>query len=394
MDSLFAPLESRPARVLVIGSRGFYGGRIVTALRALPGVDVVLGSRTPRTVSDHPDGLAIERVDLEEPRTLGDGDRYDLIVNAADTIHADPDAAVRHVLQHGGCWLDVGADPRTTERLLAIDLRDARGSVIPGAGLFPGLSTLLAHEAQRNLEIGDDALAIDLAILLEPLSGAGDGSCELMMEALETPSVRYELGKRIEAATIGSIARHEFPGVARPHPAAVLAMPDTHLLHRDFPQATLTVSLGVDPSWFLVSLRTLATGLAIARRLGRWPRALLRHSTSPVLRLMRARLLRNRPTRIRMTATARDATNTEGRRAVTTLDVDDGQRAVGVSVAAAAYEILRNSDARPPGICTLGDCTTLAAVLETMRAVVGNTMRIDYSSSSETARKGNKTTGP
>lgn len=384
--------DSAPRRVLVVGGHGFYGRRIGKALRSIGGVEIVVGCRTGALPPGGPADARTVSFDLAKPETLEDGSRYDLVVNAADTIRAKPDATIRHVLRHGGCLLDVGADPRTTERLLAIDDRDARGQVVLGAGLFPGLSTLLAHDVRRSSGAADDALALELAILLEPLSGAGDGSCELMMEALETPSVRYESGQRVEGGTVGPIQRHRFPCASRPRRAAVLAMPDTHLLHRAFPRASVTSSLGVEPSMFLESLRALAAMLGIARRLGRRPHTFLRSSAGMMLRQMRARLLRERPTRIRMIAAARDVAH-PARQSSATLDLDDGQHAVGIAVAAAVRMLLERSATLAPGLHDLGDFTTLARLVETMRSLAGPSLRIDYSSSSEADGMGNNTTG-
>ena len=108
------------SRVLVIGGYGFYGSKVAATLRAR-GHEVSIGARRPQGRAD------AVRVDLAAPETFAALAGFDAIVNCSDSVNAPPDAAVSHVLQNGGAWMEMGAHARGSERLLG------RG---PGSGAW------------------------------------------------------------------------------------------------------------------------------------------------------------------------------------------------------------------------------------------------------------------
>src|SRR5689334_10212446 len=118
-------------RVLVIGGRGFLGGRVVAGLRAQPGLEVVAGSRGG--------GVA---VDLGVPESFAAMDGFDTVVDCSDSLAAPPDAALAWCVARGKTFLETTAEPRTIERLLRAG-PGGPGLAVVGVGLFPGVSNLL-----------------------------------------------------------------------------------------------------------------------------------------------------------------------------------------------------------------------------------------------------------
>ncbi|HEX4806255.1 MAG TPA: hypothetical protein VFU94_10155, partial [Conexibacter sp.] len=126
---------------VVIGARGVLGGLIADAL-AQAGWSV---RRGVRTTPDRP-GEAL--LDLDRPDTLAPAmDGADLVVT---TVQHPRLVAERHVLEHGGTLLSVVALTGGELRPLAALAPRARGTVVPNAGIMPGLTNLVAAELLRS----------------------------------------------------------------------------------------------------------------------------------------------------------------------------------------------------------------------------------------------------
>lgn len=184
-------------RVLVVGGRGFLGRRTVSALRALPGMEVRVGTRAT-SKSDANDDGAVEQValDLCEPATYPAVDDCQAVVNCADVLKAPPLDLANYCRERGILFVETTADADTIEQLLAAcDGEDDRGpgAVLVGVGLFPGLSNLLATRVADRAgatEAGGKELPIAIEIGIDPLSGAGRGTVELMVKVAREPEVR------------------------------------------------------------------------------------------------------------------------------------------------------------------------------------------------------------
>jgi len=160
--------------VLVVGGRGYLGRRVVRTLALCDGLDVVAGGRGTDPA-----------IDLLRPDTFVGLDGFDLVINCADSVVAPPDAAAAHVLTHGGVWIETSADAATSQRLLALKAANPVGHVIVGAGLSPGLSTMLGRYVA---DLASPCTRVDLGVRMSPLSGAGRGSCRLAMARLDSVS--------------------------------------------------------------------------------------------------------------------------------------------------------------------------------------------------------------
>ena len=191
-------------RAVVVGGRGFYGQMVVEEARRYGWQVDVAGRSGP------------VRLDLNDPSSFGGVSDHDVVLNASDTIRADPTTFAEHVLRTGGLLVELGAEPALMERLLALDVPDARGVVLAGPGSFPGVSTACVLSALTAARAGDldgtplDVQSIDLAVRISPLSGGGSGIVALMMAMMETPGLWWEAGERREGPAVGPARVFEF----------------------------------------------------------------------------------------------------------------------------------------------------------------------------------------
>lgn len=303
-------------KVLVIGGRGFYGRQIVAALGRLPGLEVAIGGRGGPVV-----------VDLGAPATFEALGGFALVINAADSVGADPRAAARWCLAQGVTWFDIGADAAVAEALLGLDATGP-GAIVVGVGLFPGVSSALAAAVAEGG-------AVDLGIRLSVFSGAGPGIVALMMRMLTDPSVWWADGVRRMGPPVGPVRRFDFPGADRIG-AIRIGLADAPVIHAAT-GADVAVHLAPRPGVLRVNFRAMAW---LARALGR-ARGVVLAPARWSLHLLRAVLLRSVPGRVDLAAEA------AGRRRA--LSFADGQAATGEAIAA-AVAVWRDLPARPTGI--------------------------------------------
>jgi hypothetical protein len=158
-------------KVLILGARGAVGAAAAASLRAR-GHQVTAASRRPG-----PDGFA---VDLGEPdglaRLAAEATGYDAVVNASGI--EDPGLGglpVRAVV-------DVSATGSYLEALREQSWRNETATTVLGAGLAPGLSTLLL--AALASENGDD---LDLGVCLGTGDAHGAAAVEWTAGLIGTP---------------------------------------------------------------------------------------------------------------------------------------------------------------------------------------------------------------
>ena len=123
----------------------------------------------PELRSSMPDGMYQRAVDVAKEYIL-EGDIFQVVL------------AQRYDIE-------LGADPSRIERWLALDVPDPIGTVLLGAGSFPGFSTAFAlAQIARAEEVDDDdrygsveVCEVDLAVRITPLSGGGSGIGEAVI---------------------------------------------------------------------------------------------------------------------------------------------------------------------------------------------------------------------
>ena len=345
------------SRILVIGGFGFYGQRVVEDLRAR-GHSVLASARALAGR----EGLELELQDPEAYAKLGE---FELVVNASDSVGAPPDALAKQVLEFGGTWIEMSAHEPTVERLLELDVGPhPLGSLIIGAGLFPGLSTVLARAV---VEAHPGSQELELGVRLSPLSGAGPGNCALMSESLYLRASRYEDGAlRRSLTAIGARAELEFSdGVAR---AANVTLPDTILLRRATKVPTITTYLSVSPAWLQRNFTLMAWLCALTRPLRRPLTWLLTRA----LCALRVERLRETTTRVELVAIVNRGGPDEARRE---LCFDDGQGATALGAGAAVEAWLRRDQRRRPyGVFGLAELFTLAELSRYFEPPAGRTV--------------------
>jgi hypothetical protein len=180
-------------RILLIGGKGYFGARVANALRTLDGVDVRIATRKAG-----PDEVAL---DLRDASSFDALTAFDVVVNCSDTLAAPPDPAIGAVFARGGTWVETTDEAGTILRLLQRYHVDAdeppAGRLLIGAGIMPGLSNLLAAKLKRGVEAFTPVTRLEVAIRLNPLSGAGGGMSTLSARLLANVSRRFEDGKLI-----------------------------------------------------------------------------------------------------------------------------------------------------------------------------------------------------
>jgi hypothetical protein len=336
------------SRILVIGGFGFYGGKVVATLRAR-GHDVLSGARRPHERADD------VQVDLAVPETFAAFAGFDAIVNCSDSVNAPPDAAIQHVLAHGGAWLEMGAYVESTERLLGLGAgRTCVGTAVIGVGVFPGLSTALARAVARQAEGGCET--IELGIRFSPLSGAGRANCALMAESLFVPATRFEKGALVRATTaLGASVVLVYAG--QPATSVNVALPDTVLIQRATRAPAVVTYFALVPGWLRFNFSALA-----------WMCRLLRVFKRPLAWLvtwqmivLRGWLLRNVESRLQLLAVADRGTARERSRE---LSFVDGQQATAAgTVAAVEAWLARDPEQRPVGVFGVGELFELDELL-------------------------------
>jgi hypothetical protein len=126
---------------LVIGARGVLGGLIADALEHA-------GWSVRRGIRATPERPGEVLLDLDRPATIAPA--LAGVEVAVTTVEHPELAAERHVLEHGGTLLSVVALTVAQTRPLAALASQARGTVIPNAGIMPGLTNLAAAELLRT----------------------------------------------------------------------------------------------------------------------------------------------------------------------------------------------------------------------------------------------------
>jgi hypothetical protein len=146
-------------RALVIGANGALGGVVAKAFGEA-GWQVEGGARRPTTGQRLVDLDALEAI----PAAIED---VDLILN---TVPDTGLAAERAVLECGGRIFNLSAMPVAAGRALREKVSDAQGLVVLNAGLFPGLTSIVAGDLVRS---HPDADRIEVAVTFDPAATSG-----------------------------------------------------------------------------------------------------------------------------------------------------------------------------------------------------------------------------
>jgi hypothetical protein len=172
-------LATTGERVLVIGAAGALGS-ITARVFENAGWEVFRGGRDIRR-----DGVW-RRVDLDQPVTIRAAlEGVDIVVNTVP--HTDV-AAERFVIEHGGVLLNTSALSVASVEPLGALGRTAIGTVVVGAGIAPGLTTLVAAELLAAHPETDE---IELVFTFSASATAGPNGLEFVHRHL-TARTRHD----------------------------------------------------------------------------------------------------------------------------------------------------------------------------------------------------------
>jgi NAD(P)-dependent dehydrogenase (short-subunit alcohol dehydrogenase family) len=346
VEAMTRPLyHARMARIVVLGGQGYLGGRAVAALRAA-GADVHVASRSSARV-----------VDVARPETYGALADADVVVDLVDTVAHPPDALLAWCVAQGKVVLEATSDSRTVERLAAATW-PGPGALVLGCGIFTGLSNLLARDGVEACPGG--AARLTLGIASSPLSGAGQGTIAMMVDALDAPVVRYAAGVRHVRDTVEVGPRVDFGVNGRPELRATLriALAEAMMIHRSTAVPTVDVYFAPSPALLVPAFAVIPGWLA--RR--RWFQAFMRGYFT----VLRRGLLRNRASPVTLVAEAVGPAGAARR----VLSTEDGMLAGGYAIAALAMAVAAR-DPRPRGLVFIDQVCGLEAIVAALRAIPG-----------------------
>lgn len=336
-------------RALVIGGNGFFGSRVVKALRAAS-IDVVIGGKSGAG------GLAID-VGRVEPAALKE---YDAVVNCADTIASPPDRLHEAALKAGIIYVEPTAEPGPISRALARRQSLTGGGIaILGAGIFPGLSNLAARAVyEENGRVGP----VEVAMRFSPFTGAGGGMVSLIAHLMAEPAPYFAAGTRHTAGAFSAGHPMPFEGTWRRTLRA--AIPETDLLHATLGAPDVLALLSPQPSILMPFLRLAAILAPPWKPLKRAYLAMIRGSVG----IMRRIIFRKRPTYVVVSALAgRTGDAHEGR--YINLSTPDGILC-GAYVIAATLTLVDRSKPTP-GTYVIDELVKLDAVLAEIAKLPG-----------------------
>lgn len=332
-------------KIVVVGGSGHLGSLAVEALRRDPSITVRVAGRRAS-------GDGAVRLDLSDPSTFAAVDDADVVVDVADTTTSSPDALAAHCRARGVTLLEASSDRGAVTRLLDLG-GTGDGAVVLGAGIFTGLSNLLAAAAAAKVK---GARAVTWAVRTTPFSGAGRGTVELMASVLALPTVRYEGGRRVEGPPVLPGPRMPFP--SGEEPTIEVPFAESEMLHRSL---GLDVRVAMSPYPNLLQRVFLWTPVSVLR--SRWYRWFMGRYFS----FLRGVLLSGRATSTEMVARVEGE---GGASATMTLRAEDGMRAGGVAIAAIA-RVLGSRRPTAKGPVTVDQVMTLDEALAAMDALSG-----------------------
>jgi len=334
-------------RIVIIGGAGFLGRRAVAALRTRDDVEVVVAGRSGPDL----------QLDLGRPASFAALAGAAVVVNVSSSHSAAPDALAAHCVRQGLIMLEASSDRVVVERLL--DWRgggpEGPGTVVLGAGIYTGLSNLLGAAAMAALP---GATSLEIGIRSSPFSGAGQGTIDLMVDAMAVPARVVRDGSPTTTAA------------ALPGPVLPFALGARRTLTFSFPEVSMLaastgardVSLGFAPAPAALwpSFRFLPTWLLTS--------SVFRWGMGRYFALLRGFLLKHVASRVELVARSRGPAG----EAVCALIADDGFAVGGATLAALALSL---AHAPPPrrGVVTIDEVMNLDDAVALTRALVPET---------------------
>lgn len=327
-------------RVVVLGGGGYLGSLAVEYLLKVDGLSVGVASRR-----------GVLRVDASDPATFANLDGADIVVDLIDATTTRPDEVAKYCVDRGMTFVETTSDVLAIERLASAP-PPRNGALILGAGIFTGLSNLLARAA---VEAVDAAESIELGIRTSPFSGAGKGTVALMARMLSIDALSLRGGERVEHPPVGKGPVLPFPSEAAPSLRVPLA--EQQMLPRSLAVRDVDVYFAPKPSLLVPAFRAIPQFVAKSSLFAGFIRL--------YFGFLRRVVFAGRATSTEMVAIAAGG----GGRAQLGLVAPDGMRAGGAAIAAIVAELARGNT--PRGTAMIDQVVALEGVLATMHALAG-----------------------
>jgi short subunit dehydrogenase-like uncharacterized protein len=335
--------------ILLIGGLGYLGSQILRALRER-GFAVTVATR-------HPFAPAMTRVDLLDPETFAATDSFDVVIDAADALMAPPDELIAYCLEQGQLFIETSSDPETIERLtdrFHATGEEHAGVLVLGAGIFTGLSNLVAAAAFAQVAKADQVSKLELGIRVSPLSRGGQGMVKLIPHLLALETIRYEHGERVAEQGISKGPR--LPFYEKPHGTVSVPLAEVPMLAASTNVENIACYMSPAPSIlrfaFLLTPAFILSSRPFTLLLLLW------------FTLLRRLLLRWRSSPVELSAVA---TQESGQTYVVKLRAEDGMQSAGDAVALLVEDLARATPAG--GVYMIDEVTTLEAIASSMTGV-------------------------
>ncbi len=333
-------------KVVVIGGSGFLGAKTVAALRRFPDVQVEVASRRGPLV-----------VDVGVPETFSALAAADVVVDLSDGTRSRPDALAAWCLESGKTLLEATSDAETIRRLVdAHRTAKGPGRVVLGAGIFTGVSNLMARDVAEAAGAG---CSLTWAVASSPFSGAGKGTIALMVDGTKRPTVKTVDGKRVEHG-LSRGPTIDFSGTLRPTLRASLA--EAEMLPVSTGATNVETFFAPKPG-FLVTAFTMLPAALLAKS---WFRALL----EAYFTLLRRFLLRSVSSSVQMVARAEKSEKVFTR----TVSCSDGMEAGAWALAAMAEAVGRTPP--PVGLSFIDDVVRLEPLTKRVNEVAARAVLV------------------
>jgi hypothetical protein len=328
-------------RIVVVGGRGFLGSRAVEALRRTDEFEVLVAGRSG------PDLV----LDLGSEASLAALRGAAVVVNVSSSHAAPPDLLAAFALREGLVYVEATSDRTVVERLLSkrAPAVSSSGLIVLGAGIYTGLSNLLGGAAARECA---RVQSLTIGIRSSPFSGAGQGTIDLMVDAMGVPARSARSGDLVDetAAMPGPVV----PYAKKPRWSLKFSFPEVPMLHVSTGVPDVTLGFSPAPSFLWPTFRFLPTWVMKAS----WFRKLL----GLYFKIIRRGLLSSHASEVELCAVARG----DGALVRRTLVAADGMAVGGAAIAAIAVQLARHQPART-GVLTVDELLDLDETLREIR---------------------------
>jgi hypothetical protein len=339
-------------KIIVLGGTGFLGRRVIESLKRATGVQISVAGRKGPLV-----------VDLNDTRTFPLLHGADIAIDLASSPEAMPEALAIYCVKQGITLIETSADRAVLEELPRhLANTTGPGRVILGAGLFPGLSNLVARAAA---ETSSKALSLKLGISSNVFSGAGRATIALMAHAMSDEAISFRAGEPNFHPRMVEGESLQFP--TGPQATVIAPVADAAMVRASTGVPNIAVFLSPRPAWIQSLLLAVPGPLRTSAR--------FRHFVFWSLLLMRRYLFAEAASPVELVAIARDEA---GKTRRVTLSTMDGMGAAGAAIAAIAM-ISRERRASLQAVSYVDQVMTLTEATTRLNRLVppGAEVRID-----------------